>query len=239
MNGGPPAPRVRTGGRTVSPADLVRESQSRFGRRVEPVEPPAGFTGLGRGAAQHRAPVLPRMLRCPEPGRLAAGTCGHPGRPAYQGTRPGVSRVRETSPHATVEARTASPPGHYGPGAMSAADALSEMGDGDEYRQTGNGEHGIRAQAARGKAGWIRRVPGIGRVFYPASDRATGGNDGTDNAARTPRDHRGARPGARVARGPAGAPGHPEAGGRSCRRPCRLAPDGGAGAAGLPLGPGS
>src|SRR5260370_36246822 len=43
-----------------------------------------------------------------------------------------------------------------------------------------------------------------------------------------------ARPGARVARGPAGVPGHPLAGGRSCRRPCRLAPDGGAGAAGLP-----
>jgi hypothetical protein len=55
---------------------------------------------------------------------------------------------------------------------MSATDALSEMGDGNEYRQTGNGEHGIRAQAARGKAGWIRRVRGIGRTCYPPSDRA-------------------------------------------------------------------
>jgi hypothetical protein len=36
---------------------------------------------------------------------------------------------------------------------MPATDALLEMGDGNEYRQAGNGEHGIRAQAARGKAG--------------------------------------------------------------------------------------
>jgi len=34
-------------------------------------------------------------------------------------------------------------------------------------------------------------------------------NDGTDAVAWTPRDHREARPGARVARGPAGAPWHP------------------------------
>jgi hypothetical protein len=58
---------------------------------------------------------------------------------------------------------------------MPAADALLEMGDGNEYRQTGSGEHGKRAQAARGKAGWIRRVCGIGRVRYPPSDRAAGG----------------------------------------------------------------
>jgi len=44
-------------------------------------------------------------------------------------------------------------------------------------------------------------------------------NDGTDAAAWTPRDHREARPGARMARGPAGAPGHPLDGGRGCRRP--------------------
>jgi hypothetical protein len=43
------------------------------------------------------------------------------------------------------------------------------MGDGNEYRQAGNGEHGIRAQAAHGKAGWILRVRGIGRVFCPPS----------------------------------------------------------------------
>src|SRR6267378_1787747 len=59
--------------------------------------------------------------------------------------------------------------------AMSAIDTLLEMGDGNEYRQAGNGEHGIRAQAARGKAGWIRRVRGIGRVFYLPSDRVAGG----------------------------------------------------------------
>jgi hypothetical protein len=58
---------------------------------------------------------------------------------------------------------------------MSAIDTLLEMGDGNEYRQAGNGEHGIRAQAARGKAGWIRRVRGIGRVFYLPSDRVAGG----------------------------------------------------------------
>jgi hypothetical protein len=58
---------------------------------------------------------------------------------------------------------------------MSAADALLEMGDGNEYRQAGNGKHGIRAQAARGKAGWIRRVRGIGRICYPPPDRAAGG----------------------------------------------------------------
>ena len=62
---------------------------------------------------------------------------------------------------------------------------------------------------------------------------AAGGNDGTD-AARTPRDNREAGPGAPLARGPAGVPGHPLASGLSCRRPCRLAPDSGAGAAGLP-----
>jgi hypothetical protein len=39
------------------------------------------------------------------------------------------------------------------------------MDDGNEYRQAGNGEHGIRAQAVRGKAGWIRRVRGIGPSF--------------------------------------------------------------------------
>src|SRR6201995_5858999 len=58
--------------------------------------------------------------------------------------------------------------------------------------------------------------------------------DGTDTATWTPRDHREGRPGARMARSPADAPGHPLAGGRGCRRPGRLAPDGGAGAAGLP-----
>jgi hypothetical protein len=34
---------------------------------------------------------------------------------------------------------------------MSAIDALLEMGDGNEYSQAGNGVHGIRTQAARGK----------------------------------------------------------------------------------------
>jgi hypothetical protein len=34
---------------------------------------------------------------------------------------------------------------------MSKIDTLLEMGDGNEYRQAGNGEPGIRAQAARGK----------------------------------------------------------------------------------------
>jgi hypothetical protein len=38
------------------------------------------------------------------------------------------------------------------------ADTFLEMGDGNEFRQAGNGEHGIRAQAARGKAGWILRI---------------------------------------------------------------------------------
>jgi hypothetical protein len=41
---------------------------------------------------------------------------------------------------------------------MSAIDTLLEMGDDNEYRQAGNGEHGIRAQAAQGKAAWIRRI---------------------------------------------------------------------------------
>src|SRR5271154_7549139 len=167
-------------------------------------------------------------------GRLVTGTRVRPGRPADQGTGQGRYGCECPSAHATMEARTPSPPGHYRPGAMSAIDSLLEMGDGNEYHQAGNGEYGIRAQAARGKAGWIRRIRGIGRVFYRPSDRAAGGNDGNDAAAWTPRDHREAGPGARVARGPAGAPGHPLAGGRSCRRPCRLAPDSGAGAAGLP-----
>ena len=60
-------------------------------------------------------------------------------------------------------------------------------------------------------------------------------NDGTGTAAWMPRDHREARPRARVARGPAGAPGHPLAGGPRLPPPGRLAPDGGAGAVGLPL----
>jgi hypothetical protein len=41
---------------------------------------------------------------------------------------------------------------------MSAIDTLLEAGDGNDYRQAGNGEPGIRVQAAGGKAGWILRV---------------------------------------------------------------------------------
>src|SRR5205814_1733500 len=75
--------------------------------------------------------------RCPEPGqriadvrsisapqyrtdagRLVTGTHCARADPQTRGHGPGVVRVRVTSPHATVEARTASPPGHYRPGAM-------------------------------------------------------------------------------------------------------------------------
>src|SRR5260370_41996473 len=91
----------------------------------------------------------------------------------------------------------------------------------------------MRSLLEEKQAGFAASVE-LALSFYPPSDRVAGGNDGTDAAACTPRDHREARPGARVARGPAGAPGRPLAGGRSGRRPCRLAPDGGAGAAGLP-----
>jgi hypothetical protein len=48
---------------------------------------------------------------------------------------------------------------------MSAIDTLLEIVDGNEYGQAGNGEPGIPAQAARGKAGWILHVRGIGRVL--------------------------------------------------------------------------
>src|SRR5579859_1983356 len=69
---------------------------------------------------------------------------------------------------------------------MSATNALLEMGDGNEYRQ-GNGEHGIRTQAAQGKAGWIRCVRGIGRDFCLPSAQVAGGDDGTDaEASSTP-----------------------------------------------------
>jgi len=93
----------------------------------------------GISPPQHRTDV----------GRLVTGTRVRPRRPVDQGTWPGVSRVRVTSPHATVEARAASPPGHYRPGAMPATDASSEMGDGNEYRQTGNGRV-IRANGVIG-----------------------------------------------------------------------------------------
>src|SRR5258705_7875531 len=91
----------------------------------------------------------------------------------------------------------------------------------------------VRRLLEEKQAGFAASVE-LALSFIPPSDRVAGGNDGTDAAAWTPRDHREARPGARVARGPAGGSGHPLAGGRSRRRPCRLAPDGGAGAAGLP-----
>jgi hypothetical protein len=41
---------------------------------------------------------------------------------------------------------------------MSAIGTLLEMDDGNEYRPAGNGEHGIRAQAAQAKAARIRRL---------------------------------------------------------------------------------
>src|SRR5580693_4916893 len=85
--------------------------------------------------------------------RLDTGTRGRPGRPADRGMRPGAVRVRVTSAardrgNQDRQALRVS----TGPGATPATEALSEIGDGNEHRQTGNGEHGICAQAAGGKA---------------------------------------------------------------------------------------
>src|ERR1700730_16759140 len=101
------------------------------------------------------------MRRCPEPGqripdvrgisppqhrtdvgRLVTGTRVRPRRPADQGTWTGVSRVRVTSAARDRGSEDRKPSRPLPPGAMSATDASSEMGDGNEYRQTGNGEHG-------------------------------------------------------------------------------------------------
>src|SRR6266516_2042364 len=109
---------------------LLHESRSRSGWRVEPVQPPAGFPGLRQGGPAPGTAPAPVGVRCPEPGqripdvrgisppqyrtdagRLVTGTRVRPGRPADQGHGPGAVRVRATSPHATVKARTASPPG--------------------------------------------------------------------------------------------------------------------------------
>src|SRR5207248_348585 len=102
---------------------------------VEPVTPPAGVTGLRQGGPVPGTPPAPVDVAVPEPGQripdvrgispppapdgrrsAVTGTRVRPGRPADQGHGPGAVRVRATSPHATVEARTASPPGHYRPG---------------------------------------------------------------------------------------------------------------------------
>ena len=109
-------------------------------------------TGTGRRPAGHRYPRAPGPTR--RPGARARGRTGA----SDLAARDRGSQDRK--PSRPLPAR-----------AMSAIDTLLEMGDGNEYRQAGNGEHGIRAQAARGKAARIRRFPGSGRVFYPPSDR--------------------------------------------------------------------
>src|SRR5258706_7547236 len=107
------------------------------------------------------------MWRCPEPGqripdvrsisppqhrtdvgRLVTGTPVRPARPADQGTGQGSVRVRVTSAARDRRSQDTKPSRPLPARAMSAIGTLLEMGDGNEYRQAGNGEHGIRAQAA-------------------------------------------------------------------------------------------
>ena len=80
---------------------LVLRTQSRSGRRVEPVEPRAGCPGV----RQH-----------PGTGRLVTGTRVRPGRPVDQGHGPGSVRARMPPRHARVEARTQARPAITGPG---------------------------------------------------------------------------------------------------------------------------
>src|ERR1700704_1800063 len=152
-------------------------------------DPPAP----GRGAAAGRfrlliatgitvALLVARRTR-KTPGRVpwsAAGPAGHRYPRAPEPTRRPGARARGHTGASDLATRDRGrqdrkPSRPLPARAIPATDAFSEMGDGNEYHQAGSGEHGIRAQAARGKAGWIRRVRGIGPVCYPPSDRAAGG----------------------------------------------------------------
>src|ERR1700751_3125317 len=111
------------------------------------------------------------MWRCPEPSQRVPDARGVSPPPAADGRKPaghrdlcGPGPPPRPGPAARVRTgasdlpRTglwkpgpASPPCQYRAWAMSATEALLEMGDGNEHQQTGSGEHGICPQAAQGK----------------------------------------------------------------------------------------
>jgi len=152
-----------------------------------------------------------------------------PGRPADQGQRArgGTGASDLTARDRGSQDRKPSWP-LPAPGYVRQQTRYWKWGDGNEYRQTGKRRTwNTCAGCSRKKQCWIHRLRGIGRVRLSAV--RSSGQRKTMELTLWPGRHEIIERQdpvhewrvVRLAR-----PGHPLAGGRGCRRPCRLAPDG-------------